>query len=163
MGKVQLSNHERAPGWKLGTGRRFSGADIRNAEAVPGPGQYALYNAVGKQVVSNKPTVPSAAFPRDGAKLRPQVGAWGPPPALHMSTCEPVQATSAGLTVAMSDKLAAPPVPVTWLPVQGSAAVAGASGGLSMMPTTTRLQSSLALGKLKAPEHAWQPAARRRA
>ena len=55
-------------------GRRFSGADTRYVESIPGPGQYSLPSGVGKQWVSNKPTTPAAAFGKDGIRLRPKVG-----------------------------------------------------------------------------------------
>ena len=60
--------------WKLSTGRRFSGADTRYVESIPGPGQYTLPSGVGKQWVSNKLTTPAAAFGKDGIRLRPKVG-----------------------------------------------------------------------------------------
>ena len=78
MGRQELSERETAPGWRMGTEKRFVSVEDRRAAEVPGPGQYSAPRAVGPQINSNKRSLPAVGFGKSGAKLsvRPQVSAW---------------------------------------------------------------------------------------
>jgi len=68
LGGVGIQSDSRKstePRFGVGTASRFySDSSAATAKGTPGPGTYGLHSAQGRQVTSNKPSLPISSFPR---------------------------------------------------------------------------------------------------